>query len=174
MILAYHRVTELESDPQLLAVTPARFRKQLEYLAAHYQVWSVDAVADALRTGEKLPDNWICLTFDDGYQDNLRHAAPIAAEADMTPLTIFPVSGMIDTVEEPWWDELECLLLCPGRLPQDLCLQFPDTTYRRDLGVDAEIQSSPENPVWTVLNPKNPTRRHEVYRELHQLLRPLS
>jgi hypothetical protein len=49
--------------------------------------------------------NAIAITVDDGYRDNLTHAAPILAHYGL-PATIFLTIGFIGTSELPWFDRL--------------------------------------------------------------------
>lgn len=44
------------------------------------------------------------ITFDDGYQDNYRLAAPILAEHGIQA-TFFVVAGLVDTEVTPWYDQ---------------------------------------------------------------------
>jgi peptidoglycan/xylan/chitin deacetylase (PgdA/CDA1 family) len=52
-----------------------------------------------------LPRNALAITFDDGYRDNLTHAAPILARHGL-PATIFLTTGLIGTGEIAWFDRL--------------------------------------------------------------------
>ena len=82
-ILVYHRVLDKAKGPPLVVMSVARFRAQLAYLAAHgYQAVTLRRVYDAW-TGEGiLPPKPVVLTFDDGYADQVRKAAPILRKHD--------------------------------------------------------------------------------------------
>ncbi len=104
LVLTYHRVTTLQSDPQLLAVTPQHFRGHLEFLKRRFPI-------------VRFEDDWsdirkpaVAITFDDGYADNVLEALPILEEAGV-PATFFVSTGAIGTDQEFWWDELERILL---------------------------------------------------------------
>jgi peptidoglycan/xylan/chitin deacetylase (PgdA/CDA1 family) len=73
LVLAYHRVADLERDPQLLAVSPANFEAQVKMLSEECRVVSLEDLLEALRR-RTVPDRAIVLTFDDGYADNLTTA----------------------------------------------------------------------------------------------------
>ncbi len=87
-ILGYHRVSD---DFDELAVTPAQFRMQMLTLRASGM--SVVRLSD-IETLASLPTGvqHVCVTFDDGYYDNLEHAVPVLAELGM-PATIFLLRG---------------------------------------------------------------------------------
>ena len=76
----------------------------MAHVARHYASsrwrtwWSGCAAAE-------LPRNALAITFDDGYRDNLTHAAPILARHGL-PATIFLATGFIGTAEVPWFDRL--------------------------------------------------------------------
>lgn len=165
IILLYHRVTRLERDPQLLAVSPERFRSHLDVLRRVCPVRPLSEIADSLRRGEPLPA-CAAITFDDGYVDNLTEAAPILREAQM-PATVFATAGPHQSVGEFFWDDLEGILLSPGRLPQRIELSMPDEPIQADLGRSADYRAdeSHAHRAWNVLQADDPTPRHKLYRD---------
>jgi peptidoglycan/xylan/chitin deacetylase (PgdA/CDA1 family) len=114
-VLLYHRVSD-DDDP--LAVTPARFRAQMELLAAGgYRV--VDLVeALALLDRGPLAPRTVGLTFDDGFADVRDAALPVLAEHGFRA-TVFVTTGVTDGRRSfPWykrqppvlgWDEVVAL-----------------------------------------------------------------
>lgn len=80
-ILVYHRVLERAKGPPLVAMSVARFRLQLAYLAAHgYEAVTLRRVYDAWTGAGMLPPKPVVITFDDGYADQVRNAAPLLRE----------------------------------------------------------------------------------------------
>jgi len=112
LILMYHRVAEPAVDPWGLAVSPANFRSQLDALAAARSVVSMTELVERLRHRAFRGDE-IALTFDDGYSDNLRAAAP-ALNAAKLPATLFVMTAALGREREFWWDELARLILLPS------------------------------------------------------------
>ena len=119
IVLAYHRVTLLASDPHQLAVTPDNFRAQMQYLARNFRCL-------------RLEESWagvnepaVVVTFDDGYADNLEQALPILEEAGV-PATFFICTGMLDSPREFWSDDLERLVLAGADYAGSFALQDPD------------------------------------------------
>ena len=77
-ILVYHHVTAKKRGPRLLYVSTSEFRAQLAWLADHnYQPVTLLAVYDAWTGQGTLPSHPIVLSFDDGYVDQMRIAAPL-------------------------------------------------------------------------------------------------
>ena len=76
-ILRYHAVCGPEgyayADPTI-CVTPQAFERHVAYLAARYRVLSLPDAVRCLNAGNTLPANTVCITFDDGYADNLEAA----------------------------------------------------------------------------------------------------
>lgn len=173
LILMYHRVTDLPSDPQLLAVSSNNFAEQLAVLQQLCRPISLQDLVRVLQQG-RVPNKAVALTFDDGYADNLHQAKPLLARYDI-PATVFVATGYVDQQREFWWDELERLLLLPGKLPETVHLRFKSKTYTWDLGMSAcySEQACQNNAGWNVTRPNTPTSRHQLYRDLHKLLRPL-
>ena len=104
IVLIYHRVTTLASDPQLLAVSPDNFRAQMKFLKSNFSVLRFEA------SWRKVQTPAVVVTFDDGYADNVREALPILEEVEL-PATFFVSSGAIGTQREFWWDDLERIIL---------------------------------------------------------------
>ncbi len=91
-IVMYHRISDERDE---LAVTPQRFRKQMELLAAEgFRVCDVPAVAGLLAAGE-LPTRTIGLSFDDAFRDVAENALPVLAEHGFRA-TVFVTTGVTD------------------------------------------------------------------------------
>ena len=174
LILLYHRIAELRSDPQLLAVTPHRFAQHLEALREYGRPMSLGEMDAALRD-RRLPHRAIAVTFDDGYADNLDCGMPLLGRYE-TPATVFVATSYLGRDREFWWDDLERLLLLPGRLPETLRLQIGSTIHEWHLG-DASVYSEEDyqrHSDWNVELAHDPSPRHTVYRVLCRLLRGVS
>ena len=115
LILCYHRVARLESDPWGLAVTPERFREHMQFIRARYPVLRFEEDWSASRRPA------VVVTFDDGYADNLHEALPILEETGV-PATFFVATATIGTRTEFWWDELCRLLLGQAAVPRAFAL----------------------------------------------------
>lgn len=133
VVLIYHRVTTLQSDPEMLAVTPDNFRAQMQYLKATFPI-------------VRFEENWtkgsrpaVAITFDDGYADNALEALPILEELGI-PATFFVSTGTIGTTREFWWDELERIILSGRSLPSDFTLNDGDIRKSWLITTDSERQ----------------------------------
>ena len=116
-IFGYHRITEEDDE---LAVKPAEFRSQMELLVASgvQPILLADAIG-LLERGEATGDRYACVTFDDGYHDNLVAALP-ELERLQVPGTIFvPSSIMSGEATFSWyrdppraltWDEVRTIV----------------------------------------------------------------
>jgi peptidoglycan/xylan/chitin deacetylase (PgdA/CDA1 family) len=104
LILLYHRIVEREADPLGVCVSPANFAQQLEVLGATREPVPLAGIVSG-----DLPSRAAAVTFDDGYHDNLEHAAPALADARV-PATLFVATGAVAEGGGFWWDELERLL----------------------------------------------------------------
>lgn len=93
-ILIYHRVLP-KPDP-LRGGEPdaARFEQQMRYLAEYFSVLPLREAVMRLRAGD-LPRRTCCITFDDGYADNLTVALPILEKYHL-PATVFVATGYLD------------------------------------------------------------------------------
>jgi peptidoglycan/xylan/chitin deacetylase (PgdA/CDA1 family) len=134
----------------------------------------LEEVARGLREGD-LPDGAVCVTFDDGYRDNLYVALPLL-ERYGVPATCFLTTGRFGRDREFWWDELERILLQPGALPETLRLQVDGTWIDRKLGTSAKYTKEDQrrDREWTLVDPAAPTPRHAVFRTLYGRLQELA
>lgn len=173
LILHYHRVIELASDPYLLCVTPQHFAEHLEILQKRGHQIRLQQLSQALCDGN-LPRRAIVVTFDDGYADSLFIAKPLLGRYGI-PATVFITSGYIGHKREFWWDELDRLLLQPGRLPQTLRLRVNGNPYQWELGeaTDYSQGDSRRYRCWNYGQQNDPTPHHRLFRSLYQLLHPL-
>jgi peptidoglycan/xylan/chitin deacetylase (PgdA/CDA1 family) len=158
LILLYHRVAELPSDPQLMCVTPQHFAEHLEILRKRGRPMRLQQLPQALGDAS-LSHRAVVVTFDDGYADNLHNAKPLLARYDI-PATVFAVSR---------------LLLQPGILPETLHLSVNGNPCQWELGESAHHSDDnyQRHRCWNVLERDDPTPRQQLYRSLCQLLRPL-
>lgn len=99
LILAYHRVNPEVRDG--LSIPPETLRWNLSTLLS--KGWSNVVLEEVIRTSPNdLPDRAFAITFDDGYQDNYLHAAPILRGLGLRA-TVYLVSSMIDSDQPfPW------------------------------------------------------------------------
>jgi peptidoglycan/xylan/chitin deacetylase (PgdA/CDA1 family) len=122
----------------------------------------------------KCPYGAVVVTFDDGYANNLHNAKPLLEHYDV-PATFFLTIGSIKQEREFWWDELDRLLLQPGRLPAGLRLSVTGSTYQWELG-EAVHYSKDEyqrHRPWSASEKEIPSPRHSLYRSLYSLLYPM-
>lgn len=132
LILMYHRIAEKDVDPFELCVTPKHFVEHLEILRKYANPISLGHFARVRMDGE-IPDRAVAVTFDDGYASNL-HSAKSLLERYHIPATVFVTTGYLEKNQEFWWDDLDRLLLQPGRLPESLRLNIRGTTHHWELG----------------------------------------
>ena len=137
LIVMYHGVTD---DPEQARrwwhhVHLSDFERQLRYLTQHYDIQPLDEALERLWSGA-LDRPTACITFDDGYRNNLTVALP-ALERFGAPATVYLATGMIGTASRLWTVELDhaCStmvlptldLACVGRS----VLPTPDSVARR-------------------------------------------
>ncbi len=105
IVLTYHRVTSISSDPLFLAVTSSNFNDQIRVLKNHFDIISTTELISRLHAST-LKGNELVITFDDGYLDNLTEALPVAISHNV-PLTIFISTGVFTSPDFSYpWDSL--------------------------------------------------------------------
>jgi peptidoglycan/xylan/chitin deacetylase (PgdA/CDA1 family) len=99
MVLVYHRVAETGDDPYGQAVRPETFASHLEVLTREHPVVPLSELVG----GRRFEDGSVAVTFDDGYEDNLSQALPIAGNV---PITVFVTAEPVLDDGRFWWDEI--------------------------------------------------------------------
>lgn len=93
-IVTFHRVLPVHDS--LLPDEPdvAAFETQITWLAAAFRILSLPEAVARLAAGT-LPPRALCLTFDDGYRNNLECALPVLRKYDL-PATVFVNTAYLD------------------------------------------------------------------------------
>jgi peptidoglycan/xylan/chitin deacetylase (PgdA/CDA1 family) len=113
-IVSYHRVVEdfeesaRTSLPAML-VGKAMFERQLDWLASHFRITTLDEIAAQLDRGDPITQPLAAITFDDGYGDVYDHACPILLRKGL-PATFFVVTDLVNRREWQVFDRLYHLL----------------------------------------------------------------
>jgi peptidoglycan/xylan/chitin deacetylase (PgdA/CDA1 family) len=98
-IVMYHYVRDLEHSrfPAIKGLSVERFRRQLDYIQAHYTPVTVEALLGALESGKNdLPANAILLTFDDGYSDHFANVFPLLEVRKIQGCFFPPAQAVLD------------------------------------------------------------------------------
>ncbi|MFN3343562.1 MAG: polysaccharide deacetylase family protein [Flavobacteriales bacterium] len=127
-VLLYHRVIDIPTDPQLLAVSPGHFSDHLSIIKNEFHPLTVEEFTHYLIKGKKFPKNSVLITFDDGYADNHLFARPILESKGLQGL-FYISTGYIGKKVEYWWDELERLLLINTKLPEEYNFEPEDYKF---------------------------------------------
>ena len=94
---------------RLLEVTPEFLDDVLRGLrAADVDIISLDEMQRRMIERD-FRKRFMCLTFDDGYRDNLRHALPILKKYG-APFTLYIPTSFPDRRGELWWLTLEAVI----------------------------------------------------------------
>ncbi|MBN1209685.1 MAG: polysaccharide deacetylase family protein [Myxococcaceae bacterium] len=82
------------------------FKQHMAFLSREYEPIPLSELVAALQGKIPMPDRAVAITFDDGYRNNLRLAAPILRHYRV-PATLFISTGLIGTNQWMWAYELE-------------------------------------------------------------------
>jgi peptidoglycan/xylan/chitin deacetylase (PgdA/CDA1 family) len=163
-------VCRTRTDPWGLRVSPRNFAEQMLVLREAANAVSLERLHTML-DAEAVPPRTVVVTFDDGYVDNLIHARP-ALERSGVPATVFVATGRIGSSDEFWWDELDRLLLQPGRLPAQLSMHLNGSRHVWQLDQFSRLDyfTAHRTRNWRGWHEPPPTTRHAAFRALWQLL----
>jgi len=82
------------------------FRDSAKMFAKHYNVISLQELADLMDSGKQVPDNTVVLTFDDGYASNYHLAFPVLKEFGLHA-TVFTSTAFVEKEMYQWPDRIE-------------------------------------------------------------------
>ena len=122
-ILTFHHVRPARAEAfqpnRLLEITPDFLNEVLEQLSgAGIEIVSLDEMHERM-TGQRFARRFACLTFDDGYRDNLRFAYPVLKRFG-APFAIYLPTSFPDRLGELWWLMLERAIASSSRIELDL------------------------------------------------------
>jgi peptidoglycan/xylan/chitin deacetylase (PgdA/CDA1 family) len=173
LILMYHRVAIVDIDPWSLCVTPAHFAEHLAIIKEIAHPISLQQLNRDRQQGT-IPHRAVAISFDDGYADNLDRAKPLLENYGI-PATVFVSTGYLGRQREFWWDELDRILLTPGKLPLQLALTIDNNLFEWELGTATDYSHSAYRQdrhcqAWAAL----PGSRLSFYYAIWQVLRNLA
>ena len=108
LVLCYHSVISDDSPQDSrtnIAVTKQQFESQLQILQNRWKPISLAELNAALEGTAELPDYSVFVSFDDGFRNNLTHAAPLLRQYGI-PATVFLTTGLIGTTNMLWTQEV--------------------------------------------------------------------
>jgi len=132
-ILTLHHVRPARADAfqpnRLLEVTPEFLDGVLaELRRARVDIVTLDEMHRRL-TECDFRRRFVCLTFDDGYRDNWRHALPILRQ-HRAPFALFLPTSFPDRMGDLWWLTLEKVIAWQTRIA--LVMDGEDLRYDCD------------------------------------------
>lgn len=170
IVLMYHRIASVDIDPWQLSVSKDNFRQHLQVLASTAKVISTDELIDSIIT-KNLASDRICITSDDGYEDNFLNALPLLEEYKM-PATFYIPSGAVGSNEPFWWDMMTKIFLETEKLPVSLDIRIADRQFSYTLNNNGEVTNDELSMHAAWYWPQHPpTQRCEIYLELWMHLR---
>jgi peptidoglycan/xylan/chitin deacetylase (PgdA/CDA1 family) len=166
-VIMLHRVlpramyAELGADPDYTTSTEV-LKELVLFLCANYTIVGLPDVLEARRGTRPLPPRPLLITFDDGWEDNVRYAAPVLSGL-YVPWTLFVAAGAIDT-GAPWWQETLLQALRTGRTSyRDLWRMATGET-----GADKVPRENPELALLTCFGALDAVRRDSLLAQVNE------
>jgi len=101
VVAVFHRIDDrYPGNP--ITTSVSLFTELCDFFARHFTVVPLGRLVTMLRDGGPLGGH-LAITFDDGYRDNHRTAAPILARRGL-PACFFVTTGFIGSEQSPRWD----------------------------------------------------------------------
>lgn len=171
-ILMYHSVASSDEadwiDPRN-NTTPDVFCRQIEFLARHRHVVSLSELVRAIECSENITGGTVVITFDDGYLNALRVAAPVLVDFKL-PMTLFLSTGYVGRHSAPWIDRLYSMFRM--RSQEQLCLGWGNFGCR-DLW-NVQERTEIYKALVAMLVSANALEREQILVEVENQLMPTS
>lgn len=94
VVITYHRVIEDPVQADFDEIGLRQFRMHVDLYSRYFNVLRLTEAASLLQS-RRLPSRAMCITFDDGYRDNVTAALPILMARGL-PATFFVATGYLD------------------------------------------------------------------------------
>lgn len=117
-VLMYHRVLPTGADTFShygIIISPETFALQMQFLKRHFRLLTPEQFGAEL-TGPGFGRRSCLVTFDDGWQDNHRHALPVLKKLGI-PTVVFVATAFVGTSNTFWQERLTRLLFMASRSP---------------------------------------------------------
>lgn len=143
-VLLYHSISDNDWE---YAVSPKEFEKQINWICKHYIPIKTSDIITWLKGKKKLPKNAICITFDDGYQDNIKRAYLIMKKYKI-PATVFVIANLQEDTGElqnqyKLMNNKELQILSKnGWEIQSHSFSHPKLTRIKEKEIEAEVKKS--------------------------------
>lgn len=129
-ILMYHQVFPQRDPMRPTEPDAATFDWQMQLISRYFKPLSLTEAVQRLQNNT-LPANAICVTFDDGYLNNLTVAQPILAKYKI-PATVYVATAFSDG-DNMWNDRIQDLCADPQRTTLQIseqCISLNDWPAR--------------------------------------------
>jgi peptidoglycan/xylan/chitin deacetylase (PgdA/CDA1 family) len=165
VILTMHHVRPPRPDRfqpnRLLEVTPRFLTRVIRLLRrSHIDIVSLDEMHRRM-TESDFARRFVCLTFDDGYRDNLQHAWPILKDAGV-PFALYVPTSFPDRLGELWWLVLEAVIAKNARI--GLVIDGDNRTF--DCGSVAEKRALYDELYWWLRRQASEAEMRAIVRDL--------
>lgn len=170
-VLMYHSISDTKTDPWDICVSPGLFEEHIQFLQLHFKVISITELIEQLLNND-IPENAVCVTFDDGYADNYVHAKPVLEKYNCAA-TFFIPTAFINNKHPFWWDVLELIFLQQKKLPALLMMNIYSVKHTYAFcNEPLTKQQWLQHQQWKWYA-KPPTERCRIFLEIWNKLRPL-
>lgn len=117
IIVAYHRVVDGTTNPDLFAVSKRSFERQIIFLKSNYKVITFRELIDN-KVNHCDSKDYVIITVDDGHKESFTHAAPILHKHKVSACFFIPTE-LIDHVPNDA-NRVEDIKKYPGMTRKDL------------------------------------------------------
>lgn len=110
-ILMYHRIADVNDFyyHDDITVKKAELIKQVEFYKKKYCCITMSEAVSILKNRKKLDQDYLVVTFDDGYADNFRYGSTIFKKFAINPI-VYVTANKVDTGEPIWTEKLDRLI----------------------------------------------------------------
>lgn len=107
-VLMYHSI---ENSGWKYSVKKENFKKQVGYLARHYNIVPLERVVEYIKGKAILPDKSVAITFDDGYEGIYTEVFPAIKQKNV-PITVFLTTNLekkekLGNLERLTWPQIK-------------------------------------------------------------------
>ena len=120
----FHKVEPSEKQIWSHALSPKMFEKCLNFISKRYQIETLETLVLERKSLTRSKKPFACISFDDGYKNNIQYAAPILARFK-APASFYINTSCVTHRTLPWQEQFNRLFQLTKK--KSLQLDIPST-----------------------------------------------
>jgi peptidoglycan/xylan/chitin deacetylase (PgdA/CDA1 family) len=166
LILNYHGVVKQTNlSLSVNHMSESDFEKQMTFFSKNFNILSEEDFFKKLKSNDRSQKKSLLITFDDGYENNYKYAFPILKKLKI-PALIFPVTSLIDSKNQTWYDIID---LTKDNFNSETQLNRLEN-IAANFGLTKDYSRFSISVLKTFLKTLNPNAKQDFFKEYYNII----